>query len=241
MSDRGKKRKPADNNNSNVENITNAVANLRRRLGLTTTEALSMLAHDSAPGSSRQHRGALAARRLMNSQNMVQELAQRMDHRTLAAFAQTGKQQRDAARSQMEAEPAFFDRSAIRSRGRVATRANRLKLATMVPHVHPRRITHRIPSRKYAQVTRQGLLGGIEKFFLNTAFKGFRERLEESYLAAALENPHSALTRDLGSMVVFRRDPNIRYRFKDEMMTHLRKLGKQALFIIAVHTGIFHK
>ena len=44
------------NSNSNIENVTNAVNNLRTRLGLTTNEALKLLAN--MPGSSRQHRRA---------------------------------------------------------------------------------------------------------------------------------------------------------------------------------------
>lgn len=266
------KRKRPVNSNSNVENITNAVANLKRRLGLTTNQAIAMLANNSRPGTSRQHRlaqtvrqaaarqqapqsnaGSNAVQRVMNSTDMLQELAKKMNSRTLAAFGRVGRQQRDAAREQIEAVPSFFDRTAVRSRGRPTTKADRLRLSSF-PGVTPQsRITDRIPGRRYATISRDELVRHMQHMLTiaaryrvssayKSAFDNFYYRVQESLFAAAMEDPYSAVTRDLQSLMdVLGGSASGRYFYRDneqQIMAVIRRMGKPALYIVSVHLGL---
>ena len=269
---KGKGKKRRANSNSNVENITNAVSNLKNRLGVTTNQALKMLANRA--GTSRQHRVAQtvrqaaapgqaasnAGRRVMNSTDLLRELAKKMNARTLVEFGKVGRQQRDVAKEQLPKlfgmDPAFFDRTAERASGRPITKADLKLIGTAVappqsgpfhPEVNPRytRITKRIPAVGYDQATREDILRHIERYtryMQRVNLYKLYHRIEESLLAAALDNPRAVYTLELQGLVdVFRGNmcasttPQGVGACVRAALAVIRRMGKAALWIVAVH------
>ena len=306
MADKGKGKKQANNviyinnSNSNVENLTNTVANLKRRLGLTTQQALIMLANmNKMPGSSQRHRAAAAVQKalalerakarpsssagaaaaaktasaranprsaaqlVMNSYNLSDLLARKMNSQTLATFGGIGRQQRTIADLYKDnaAKPAFFNthRDGVLTRSRPSTKENRLKMG--IPpqrggaRKHPR-ITDRMPAFRYDRTNREMLLQNLNNALMQRRshvplyrqlnIEKIKARLQQSLWAVTLNSPGSPMTRDMQSFLHFMEalppvppgGGNFFVHHHAAIMRQLRTLGKQALFIIAVHVGI---
>ena len=253
--DKGKKR--ARNYNSNVENITNAVAELRRRYDITTSQAVTLL--KNMPGPSRRHRATNAAQRVMGSRNLVGLLASKMNSRQLAMFAMLGTQPRDAAKrvSANRQLPSIINTAhgGTRTAGRTSTLKNRKTLGLVdrrnwAGRLIRSRITARLPGAGYAGTTRALLLAGLQKeigfrlfavgaparsFRWYVGFIALRSKLRESLYALTLNSRgDSSVVRDLQRFVEYLDTGNN----PASVMNELGKLGKMALYIISVHLGI---
>ena len=263
---KGKKRQL--NSNSNVENITNAVAELRRRYGITTREAMTLV--KNMPGPSRRHRAVSppntsdAAQRVMGSDDLLHLLGSKMNSRQLAMFATMGKQQRAAAKhiNARREMPKMFNTAhgGTRSKSRLTTLANRKTLGLVEKNdwrsrMYGRarhRITTRMPGYEYQGTTRERLLAGLKKHvgyrlfgyassrrMDNRGWRGvtaFTAKLRESLYALTLNSGEgSSVARDLQRFIAYLDGEGVG---RDSVMHELEKLGKMALYIIAVHMGV---
>jgi hypothetical protein len=121
------------------------------------------------------------------------------------------------------------------------------------PRKHPR-ITDRMPAFRYSLTTRDILLENLDDALMQRMqyvggwildLEKIKARLQQSLWAVALNSPDSVMTRDMQRFMTFIESlppnpprTNFFIYYHDAIMRELRKLGKQALFIIAVHIGI---